>query len=78
MPARHFARGIGRQGRSGERETHAQETQHAVEGDGVLDHDERPAPHHRYPEQKELIQDPHVSFILWEVLLYVGERRESE
>ena len=75
---RYFARGVGRRRRGGERETHAQEAQHAVEDDGVSNRDEHPGPHHCHPDQKERVQDPHVSFILGEVLVYVSERREPE
>ena len=71
-------RGEGRQGRGGEREAYAQEAQHAVEGDDAPNRDERPTPHHRHPDQKKRVQYPHVSFILGEVLVYVGERREPE
>ena len=46
---------LGGEGRGGEHETHGQKAQDAIEDDGFLDHNERPAPHHCHPDQKERV-----------------------
>ncbi|MDQ4063050.1 MAG: hypothetical protein M3122_03950 [Actinomycetota bacterium] len=66
------------EGSGGQCEADGEVAQNAVEDDGILNHDERLAPHYRNPDQKERVEDPHISLIVRELLGYVSTRRGFE